>query len=226
MSLVVASAAILLLASASLIPADAAAQEESYAWGDPGEGDTPAESGATGDDPLRIVGYIGGGIGFRLLANLDPPFEHSFLTPGYLDLGAAVYLPGRELRHGAGLAVSVNLSNDAGRAGQRAFTQYVLTPSYQILLPLWRIMEGLGYDEVQLQIRAGIPIVIGEGLGDRARVDLAFGGEVALAVHYKFLAGFGLYAEAQVTVIGGLNDTVHPFISVDGGLMFDLEVLP
>src|SRR5690606_15419628 len=66
----------------------------SYAWGAP--------AAAQPEDPLRIMAYLGGGVGFRLLANLDPPFNHEFLSPAYLELGGAVFLPGAELRHGVG----------------------------------------------------------------------------------------------------------------------------
>jgi len=220
MSLVGACILALCLATAST----ASAQEEGYAWGEAGAGSTGQS--ATTDDPLRIMGYLGAGFGIRLLANLDPIFSHEFITPAYLDVGGAVYLPGREFRHGVGLAVSTGLSADAGGSGQQPLTQWVITPSYQLLLPLWRLTEGADYDEVQLQIRVGIPLVIGAGLGDTSRVDFTFGGELALAVQYKFLAGFGIYAEAQVDVIGGIQDTVHPFIAVDAGFLIDYEVLP
>lgn len=200
------------------------AQEESYAFGGD-EGGTTGASSST-EDPLRIMGFLGGGVGFRVLANLDPLFRHSFLTPAYLDVGGALYLPGRELRHGVGLALSTNLSQDEGTSGQRIGTQWVITPSYSLLLPLWRLMDDVDRDEVQLQVRVGIPLVIGQGLGNRNRVDFTFGGELALAVHYKFLAGFGIYLEVQGTMVGGIEDTLHPFVSVDAGFLFDYEVLP
>ncbi len=220
MSLVGACVLALSLATASTV----SAQEEGYAWGEAGAGST-TESAST-DDPIRIMGYLGGGLGFRLLANLDMPFEQEFIMPAYLDVGGAVYLPGRGLRHGAGLALSTNLSADAGSAGQLPGTQWVITPSYQLLLPLWRLTDGMRYDELQVQIRVGIPLVIGQGLGDRNLVNFTFGGELAVAFQYKFLAGLGLYVEAQLDVIGGMLDTVHPFIAVDAGFLIDYEVLP
>ncbi|MCB9591528.1 MAG: hypothetical protein H6719_02240 [Sandaracinaceae bacterium] len=220
-------AAVLALCVASTA-VEASAQDEGYAWGEDG-GSTG--QGASSDDPLRIMGYVGGGVGFRLLANLDcPVFCHSFLAPAYLDLGAAVYLPGREVRHGVGLYLSTGLSQDNGidasSAGQLPLTQWVITPSYQLLLPLWRLLDGMDRDELQVQIRVGIPLVLGQGLGDPGRVDFTFGGELAAAIHYKLLAGFGIYAEVQLDVYGGINDTVHPLVAIDAGLLFDYEVLP
>lgn len=216
-------AAVLALAvGASALPASA--QDEGYAWGEEGGGDTGRS--ASSEDPLRIMGYLGAGLGFRLLANLDLPFDQNFLAPAYLDLGAAVFLPGNELRHGVGLYLSTNLSQDNGLAGITPLTQWVITPSYQLLLPLWRIVEGMNRDEVQVQIRVGIPLVIGQGLGDTSRVDFTFGGELAAAFHYKFLAGFGIYVEAQLDVYGGMRDTVHPVVALDAGFLIDYEVLP
>ena len=204
-------------------PSPAAAQDEGYAWG---EGGGSTGRAASSDDPLRIMAYLGGGLGFRLLANLDPLFDHTFLAPAYLDLGAAVYLPGRELRHGVGLYLSTNLSADNGSNGQAPLTQWAITPSYQLLLPLWRLLEGMDRDELQVQLRFGIPLVFGQGLRDRSRVVFTLGGELAAAIHYKFLAGFGIYAEAQLDVYGGIADTVHPVIAIDAGFLIDYEVLP
>ncbi len=216
-------AAVLALSVALAAHPAAAQPSEGYAWGE-GGGETSTPS-VSSDDPLRVMGFLGAGIGFRLLANLDPLFEHEFIAPAYLDLGAAVYLPGRELRHGVGLGLTTNLSQDSGSAGQASLTQWVITPSYHLLLPLWRLM-GADRDEVQVQIRVGIPLVLGQGLGDTARVDFTIGGELAAAVHYKFLAGFGIYAEANLAVYGGMRDTVHPIVSIDAGFLIDYEVLP
>jgi len=210
--------------SLAMTPALASAQDDQYAWGGE-EGGSTGETAST-DDPIRIMGFLGGGIGFRLLRNLDSPFLQDFVAPAYLDVGGALYLPGRELRFGPGLTVSTNLSEGAGNQGLAVASQWVITPSFNILLPLWRLMDGTDYDEVQIQIRAGIPLVIGQGLGDPNRVDFTFGGELGLAVHYKFLAGFGIYAEAQLVVVGGLRDTVHPLVTLDAGFMIDYEVLP
>ncbi|MCA9608583.1 MAG: hypothetical protein KC619_23430 [Myxococcales bacterium] len=213
------AAVLALSVGASALPASA--QDEGYAWGEEGGGGDTGQS-ASSDDPLRIMGYLGGGIGFRLLANLD--FGHTFIAPGYLDLGGAVFLPGRELRHGIGLYLSSNLSEDAG--GQTPFSQWSITPSYNLLLPLWRIVDGMTQDDMQVQIRVGVPIVIAQRLGDPEQVNVTFGGELAAAFQYKFLAGFGVYVEAQLDLYGGYDDTVHPIVALDAGFVIDYEVLP
>lgn len=228
-ALVAAVLSLCFVASASTPLVETAfAQEEGYAWGDGEAGSTGAAT--TTDDPLRILGFVGAGIGFRLLRNLDSPFIQDFLMPAYLDLGAAVYLPGRELRHGVGLALSTNMTGDASTTGIGPFRQWVFTPAYHLLLPFNRIF-GMSEDMLALQLRVGIPLVIGQGLDNPAGVDFTFGGEVGVALHIKFLAGFGLYAEVQGDLIGGAldgagNATVHPFLAVDAGFMIDYEVLP
>ena len=190
-----------------------------YAWG--------AGGAARPDDPLRIMGYAGAGFGVRMLANLDPPFHQDFLTPAYVEAGGAVYLPGGDLRHGAGLSLATNVTQDAGTGGIQPGNQWAITPSYQLLIPLRRLVPDLTHDWLQIQGRVGIPIVIGTALGSTdGSIDVALGGELALAFHFKFLAGLGLYAEVQAAVFGGSKNTVHPMLAFDAGLLFDYEVLP
>lgn len=191
-----------------------------YAWGE-GGGSTGQ---TTREDPLRIQATIGAGAGARLVRNLDPPFQQDFLIPAYLDVGGAVYLPGAELRHGVSLGLSTNLMQDVA-SGVGAGQQWAITPSYTILIPFQRLL-GMEMDLLQLQARIGIPLVFGASLGGGEGVDFTLGGELGLALHVKFLAGLGVYVEAQLDVIGGANDTVHPFLAFDGGLLWDYEVLP
>ncbi len=220
----------LLLASSS---ASVRAQDEgeragqargSYAWG----GNRAAEP----EDPLRIVGYTGAGIGIRLLANLDPPFHQDFVAPAYWELGGAVYFPGAELRHGVGLSFTTNLTPDGTMSGGiQPGSQWVITPSYHLLVPLRRLIPDLGHDWVSIQGRVGIPLVFGAALGGGGGTDFSLGGELAAAVLFKFLAGFGLYVELQAAVFGGGpnptgESTVHPMLGIDGGLLIDYEVLP
>jgi len=191
-----------------------------YAWG---SGARPAEP----EDPLRIMAFLGAGVGFRLVRNIDPEFTQDFLAPAYLDLGAAVFLPGGDIRHGVGLAVSTNLTADTQRV---AFSvselgQWLITPSYHFLVPLRRMIPDLQYDWLHIQGRVGIPLVISTG-GANGGSFITVGGEVAGAVHFKFLAGLGLYAEVALAIYGGSQGTFHPVIGVDGGFMFDYEVLP
>lgn len=212
----------LALASASASIVRAQDEEEragdargEYAWGGPAEP----------EDPLRIMAYAGAGVGVRLLANLDPPFSQDFLAPAYVELGGAVFFPGAELRHGAGLNLATNVTSDG--AGVGPAEQWALTPSYHLLIPLRRLMPDLTHDWLQIQARVGIPIVLtSPALGERDGVNVSVGGELAAAVHFKFLAGLGLYVEVQAGIYGGSTNTVHPMLAFDGGLLFDYEVLP
>lgn len=190
-----------------------------YAWG---ESDRAAEP----DDPLRIMAFVGAGIGLRPLINLDPPFSQELLAPPFLDLGAAVFFPGSEVRHGAGLALTANLAADAN-GGVPPFAQWVLTPSYHLLLPLRRLVPSLEQDWLHVQGRVGLPIVIASALGQNGDgVDVSLGVELAGAVHFKFLAGLGVYLELTAAFFGGSESTVHPVLSADAGFLFDYEVLP
>lgn len=188
----------------------------SYAWGAP--------AAAQPEDPLRIMAYLGGGVGFRLLANLDPPFNHEFLSPAYLELGGAVFLPGAELRHGVGFNITTGLTQDVNTAGVQPLEQWVLTPSYHLLIPLRRLVPDLQHDWLSVQGRFGIPVVLGAALAGDG-VDVSVGVELGASLLFKFLAGLGLYVEAQVAAYGGTADTVHPILAIDGGLLWDYEVL-
>ena len=175
---------------------------------------------------VAMLFAAGVGIGFRPLRNLDQPFDQEFLAPAYLDVGGAVFLPGGDLRHGAGLTLSAPIIDDpSGGVSTQAFTQWAFTPSYHLLLPLNRYLEDMQHDIIQLQGRVGVPLVVTSKLGDSG-VDFSVGLELGVAVHIKIFAGLGLYAEVQAGLYGGTNDTVHPLISVDGGLFMDYEVLP
>ncbi|MGE0791842.1 MAG: hypothetical protein AB7S26_39575 [Sandaracinaceae bacterium] len=206
------------LPSLLLAPADARAQDdEGYAWGEEGGGSTGNDI-ATGEDPLRIQAMLGGGVGFRILRNLD--YDQQFIVPPYIDLGAAVYLPGQELRHGVGLGVSTILTNDADTL---ALTQWVLTPSYQLNLPFQRLL-AMDQDILQLQFRVGIPVVFSHVSGSGPNV--TFGGEIGASFIVKFLAGLGVYLEVQGAIYGGYRFTFHPVVSIDAGFVLDYEVLP
>lgn len=191
-----------------------------YAWGESGQSG-PQEP----DDPLRIMGYLGAGLGFRPLRNVDPPFYQDFMSPAYLDLAGVVYLPGGDVRHGVGLGISTTLSNDTN-AGVQMFQQWAFTPAYYLLIPLRRLVPDLGQDWLQLQGHVGIPVVLSSALGSNSGgVDVSVGGELGLGVNFKFLAGLGVYFEVQGAIYGGSKDTVHPVLSADLGFVVDYEVL-
>jgi hypothetical protein len=210
----------LLAASASI----ARAQDEQERPGESRGGYAWGEENARAqlpEDPLRIMAFAGAGIGFRIVRNLD--FNQSYDTPGYLDLGAALFLPGGELRHGAGVALTSNLTGDTAVG---PFEQWLITPSYHLLVPLRRVIDGMDQDWLHLQARLGVPLVFTMREGDEGGVDFSVGGELALALNFKFLAGLGLYVEIQAALYGGSNSTVHPVVSADGGFFIDYEVLP
>lgn len=186
-----------------------------YAWGEGGAGAPLAE------DPMRIMGYAGAGVGFRLVRNTD--FSQEFVAPVYLDLGAALYFPGGDIRHGPAFFVSTNLSGEFGTAPEPTpLRQWALTPGYQILIPFQRVL-GMEHDWLQFQGRIGIPLVLS---GQDDTVYITPGVELAAAIHFKFLAGIGIYLEAQADLYGGAMDTVHPIIAADLGFLIDYEVLP
>ena len=46
------------------------------------------------------------------------------------------------------------------------------------------------------------------------------------ALGFRLLAGFGAFAEAGFDVFVGTESTLHPSVSIEGGLFLDYEVLP
>lgn len=212
-TIVIVTILVLALANA---PQALAQFDEELAGGARGESEWGAEP-PEGEDPLRIMGFVGAGAGIRLLRNLD--FQQEFLAPAYLDLGAAVYFPGSEVRHGVGLGLTTSLTDDRG---VDAFTQWGLTPSYHFLIPLRRVVPELDHDWLHIQGRVGVPFVFSSV---SSGVDVSIGGEIAAALHFKFLAGLGFYLEVSGALYGGSDSTVHPVIGLDAGLMFDYEVL-
>jgi hypothetical protein len=215
------------LALASSFTTTASAQDEEYAWGGGGnaeEGEAAPRRGLP-EDPLRIAAFAGAGVGFRLLRNLDAPFSQDFVAPGYLDVGFAAYAPGGDVRIGGGLAISTTITQDQ-MEGVAAFEQWAFTPAVYLLVPIYRLMPDLGGDWLQIQAHLGLPIVVtAPALGVENGVNVTLGGELGLGLNIKFLAGIGVYVEAQVGVYGGSNDTVHPLIGIDGGFLIDYEVL-
>lgn len=188
-----------------------------YAWGDGGGG-----GASLPEDPLRIIAFAGVGGGFRLIQNLD--FKQDFSVPVYLDVGGAVFFPGGDIRHGVGLTLSTNLTSDASSAvsgGQ----QWAIAPAYHIDLPLRRLL-GMEQDWLHLMGRFGLPIIVGAAYDGGGGTDVSLGVEVGASLIFKFLAGLGVYLEAQLGVYGGSEDTLHPIVTVDGGFVFDYEVLP
>lgn len=193
-----------------------------YAWGQ-GEnaGAGPVARGP--DDPLRIMAFAGAGLSVRLVNNTD--FGQDRMAPYYLNVAGAVFLPGREIRHGFGLGISTNLTEDPpGTDTVQAFAQWVFTPSYYLLVPCRYFGTDTVHDWLTIMGHAGIPLAVSP--------NFVWGVEVGGGLVFKFLAGLGLYLNVQLDLYGGAATspgdlgTVHPNVSSDVGLVFDYEVLP
>jgi len=181
-------------------------------------GVAPARAGAQTDeetelDPPALAHYVftaSAGVPLRLTTN--DTFDQSALAPVFTDaLAGYVFAGSGGLRHGAGLGLSLSLTEDGGFTEPvLRYEQFVITPSYLLALPFDPAWFALAH--------AGIPIVLTGGT--------TAGIEAAFAIGYRLLAGFGVFAEAGIDVFMGTASTVHPIVSIEGGAFLDYEVLP
>ncbi|MBZ0115411.1 MAG: hypothetical protein K8H88_00345 [Sandaracinaceae bacterium] len=204
-------------ASAQDDPEEAGRARGGYAWGEGPSGPSAVALGP--EDPLRILAWAGAGLSVRLIKNLDFG-QDSQLAPGYLQLGGAVFFPGRDFRHGVGLGIAANLTADAS---VQPMTQWVLAPTYHVLVPLRYMLGDTTHDWLTLHGQLGVALGVSPAF--------AIGLTAGFGVIFKFLAGLGLYADLHFELYGGGadalgNPAVHPIVSLDGGLVFDYEVLP
>ena len=188
-------------------------------------GEAPPESQV--DDPVRIMVNLGSGFGLRL--NPNEEFGTETLAPVNLHLGSAIFLPGRDIRHGLHLGVTTNVIDDGTTSSNiPAFNQYVVTPSYVLLVPLKYMLGGTA-DWMHIQGRFGVPLAFGaqQGNTDAANTFVFSPGlEVAGAFHFKFLSGLGLYFEATASAFYGVADNIFALVSLELGLLWDYELLP
>ena len=169
-------------------------------------GDEDADSSALG--PPRVLWTIGVGGSLRFIRDID--FAQDRFAPVFLDAFGAFFFEGSGIRHGVGLDVSTNISEDgAGRLGVDPVNQWVFSPTYMAYLDL-----GEGF---RIHGKAGLPLSFGPAF--------APGLEVALGAVYLILAGFGVYTEAAAAAFVG-SDVVHPLVTAEVGAYFDYEVLP
>jgi hypothetical protein len=189
-------------------------QTQRYAWGEGGAGGGAAQPAV--HRFARIFASVGGGFSMRLYYDDRAPAEgglgQAFIAPAYLQLRGGYFLEGDgDLQHGVGLGIATNLMDDPPGfdVGFFALTQWTLAPTY--FLRIW-----LG-DELQVQAHVGVPIALSGSYQ-------SFGIELGIGVLYKFLSGFGLYA--QLTASGYFAAFFQPLISLDAGLAIDYEVLP
>lgn len=188
-------------------------QTRRYAWG---AGDGGGTAQAAVHRFARIFASLGVGISTRLYYDERPPGEgglgQALIAPAYLQLRGGYFLEGDgDFQHGIGLGIATNLMDDPPNydVGFFAMTQWTLAPTY--LLRIW-----LG-DEAQLMAHVGLPIALS---GSYQSIGL----ELGVGILYKFLAGFGLYA--QLTASGYFASFFQPLISLDGGVAIDYEMLP
>ena len=175
-----------------------------------------AAAQAGGGSPARApalphaVATWSAGIPLRLATHEQ--LDQSAFAPAYVDLLGGYVLAGHgRIRHGAGLGLSLNLSEDGGFTEPvRIYEQFVIMPSYLMLVDLGPKLFGLGH--------AGIPINVHRGT--------SFGFEAAFALGYHLLSGWGAFAEAGVDTFVGTGATLDPLLSLEAGIFFDYEVLP
>ncbi len=169
-------------------------------------------------EPLRVVAALGGGFTVRLVKNLE--FQQERFAPSYLDAFGGVVLPGSGLlRHQLTLQLSVNLSGDGNYTfGLDPLEQWTFMPAYTLRFQPQRIAvpDYFAYG------RVGIPLTVSP--------DFTWGVEVDAGFTYMLLAGLGIYAEVGYSMFFGGKDrsgstSIHPLLSAELGVIFDIEVL-
>ncbi len=161
-------------------------------------------------EPAHYVATLAAGVPLRLSRNVD--FDQGVLAPVYLDaLGGYVLSSHAEVRHGVGVGLSLNLSEDGGFTEPvAAASQFVVMPSYLLYWTPTPALFGLGH--------LGLPILVSGGR--------SVGVEVGAGLGYRLLAGLGVYAEAALGAFLGAASTVHATASLEIGVFLDYEVLP
>lgn len=175
-----------------------------------------AEENGLGTDPVRVIASTGAGASLRLVRHLN--LNQSHWAPVFVDARAAVFLEGGSLRHGMGLGVTTNVSSEGPCCAVDPLRQWSIAPSYELLVPLYRVLPELRHDWLQLRARAGVPVVVAP--------EPTFGLEVGGGVAFQPLAGLGVYVDASFSSFFGLENTLHPLVSLSGGLVLNYEVLP
>jgi hypothetical protein len=187
-----------------------------YAWGEGEEAQASGPAAPPAHRYARIFASLGAGISFRLYYDDYPPANGGLgqdpIAPAYLQLRGAYFFEGEgDFQHGVGLGVATNLVPDppAYEVGFNAFAQWTIAPTYS--LRYWAA------DEVQLIGSFGVPFALS---GDYQAIGL----ELTLGGIFKIFNGAGLYANVVVSTY--FASFVNPLISLDGGIVFDYELLP
>ncbi len=203
----VAAAALAAPSSAFAQAMDDEGYEVAPSGGDAGFGFGEEEE-ETPSDPLRILGTLTFGTSIRFIQDLD--YYQDRFAPAYLSGWGGVVLPGSGIRHALGVTASLNVTGDGNAmVGVDAGTQFVVGPSYGLYIPVGDFL---------LLPKFSVPIAVSSG------PSLGLG--LSLGAAYRFLAGFGIYAELGASMFFGTAASVHPLGSGEIGLIIDYEVLP
>jgi hypothetical protein len=152
-------------------------------------------------------------LGAPLRLTQDEDYGQDLPAPLFTDLFAGYVFPSarKQLRHGAGLGLSVNLTDDGG------YAEPIYAGEQLTVMPAYMLYADFGIDAFG-KAHLGVPIAITGGA--------TAGVELAAALGYRFLAGFGVFTELFADVFGGSGSTLHPTVGLELGVFLDYEVLP
>jgi hypothetical protein len=161
-------------------------------------------------EPARYLATLAVGAPLRLARNVE--FDQGPIGPVYADgLGGYVLSSNARVRHGVGVGGSLNLSEEGGFTEPVPIaSQIVIMPAYLVYWAADEAWFGLGH--------VGIPILAAGGR--------SVGLELGFGAAWRWLAGFGAYAEAALGAFAGAASTVHPSVSLELGVFVEYEVLP
>jgi hypothetical protein len=161
--------------------------------------------------PARYLATLSLGAPLRLSQEED--FGQDTTAPLFTDVFAGYVFPSgaHRFRHGAGLGVSVNLSDDGG------YAEPVYAGEQVALMPAYMLYADFGLD-LFAKAHLGVPVVITGGS--------TAGVELAGSFGYRLLAGLGLFTELFADVFGGSGSRLYPTVGLELGVFLDYEALP
>jgi hypothetical protein len=162
------------------------------------------------ESPARYLATLSLGAPLRLVQEED--FGQDLPGPLFTDLFAGyVFSSAHRFRHGFGLGLSVNLSDDGG------YAEPVYAGEQLTVMAAYMLYADLGLD-VFGKAHLGVPIAITGGT--------TAGVELAASLGYRLLAGLGAFAELFTDVFAGSGSRLHPTVGLELGLFVDYEALP
>lgn len=158
----------------------------------------------------RYVATWSAGAPLRITKDAD--LDQGTLAPLYSDALVGYLFGGSgSLQHGAGVGLSLNLTDEGGFTEPvYAGHQFVIMPAYLIAWDLHPDLFALGH--------VGLPVL--------ATSTPTAGLELAGALGYRVLAGWGVFAEVGADAFWGAASTIHATVSLEVGIFLDYEVLP